>query len=388
MSDYYLSNSGSLKSQPKRTIGNYVASHGILVPTRFDSLKDARSSGKPFIARSEHSQDYAGLSGLLDSPHSRKLDGIETEEQLKQVIFGKEKDRSSFSNSRNLPKQLCRITGQPLEDFIDGVSFSFWEFVPGYNRVVIADSSVGGRYHVITKRDVFAKNSNARVVNYSIVEENKVTQFVQPLTPALKARLPELITDYEAVRRLGNFDSKHCPIMEFQTRHGKNHFLQYHRTRDFSPTTFTLNWKKNDGTVEALFVRGSTPPEGFEVNATVCYSVWERSGHDWDGLPDEDASFDLHFNHIIPELNAKRRRLQIVPKSDVHWALMEVAIGHFQRTKLFKPEVSVVVPRDSLIAKEERSRLGKISYETNQDQKVPLHIVSDGTRAYVRRTDL
>ncbi len=92
MGDYYTENIAQLKGQPKRTIGDYVASQGILVPTRFDSLKDARASGKPFIARSEHPQDYDGVSGLVDSPTSDKLVGIESESQLKAQVFMEKED--------------------------------------------------------------------------------------------------------------------------------------------------------------------------------------------------------------------------------------------------------------------------------------------------------
>ena len=59
--DYYLEDPNRLKGQPKKTIGDYVEQNGILVPNRFNSLKEAKKSGKKIFLRSERSQDYWGL---------------------------------------------------------------------------------------------------------------------------------------------------------------------------------------------------------------------------------------------------------------------------------------------------------------------------------------
>ncbi len=67
MDDYYLKNPNKLMGQPKRTIADYVESQGILVPRRFENLKEARKSHKAILLRSEHTQEYDGVSGLLDS---------------------------------------------------------------------------------------------------------------------------------------------------------------------------------------------------------------------------------------------------------------------------------------------------------------------------------
>ena len=65
--DYYLQNPEALEGQPKKTIADYVEQNGILVPRRFDSLSEARKSHKRILLRSEHLQEYDGISGLLDS---------------------------------------------------------------------------------------------------------------------------------------------------------------------------------------------------------------------------------------------------------------------------------------------------------------------------------
>ena len=65
MTDYYLEDRSRLNGQPKRTIGDYVESQGILVPRRFDNLVDARKSNKAVLLRSEHSQEYDGAGRHL-----------------------------------------------------------------------------------------------------------------------------------------------------------------------------------------------------------------------------------------------------------------------------------------------------------------------------------
>src|SRR5688572_21954529 len=62
--DYFLDNP---PLQPKSEIADYVEACGILVPKRYVNLKEALASNKPFIIRSEHPQDYAGASGVLES---------------------------------------------------------------------------------------------------------------------------------------------------------------------------------------------------------------------------------------------------------------------------------------------------------------------------------
>ena len=83
--DYYLEDIARLEGQPKRAIADYVEQNGILVPRRFASLQDARASGLPIIARSEHPQDYAGASGILKSLllYKEEYVDIQTEEKLK-----------------------------------------------------------------------------------------------------------------------------------------------------------------------------------------------------------------------------------------------------------------------------------------------------------------
>jgi len=65
MNDSFVSNPSLLNKQPKRTIEEKFSDIGGLIPTIYDSDREANKlSNGIVIARFEHTQDYAGLSNL------------------------------------------------------------------------------------------------------------------------------------------------------------------------------------------------------------------------------------------------------------------------------------------------------------------------------------
>ena len=176
--------------------------------------------------------------------------------------------------------------------------------------------------------------------------------------------------------------------MEFQTVGGINYFLQYHRTRDFKPTTFSLDREIKKGEVEAFLVRGVTPPEGLTVNTTLAYAGWAL-GEDYEkwNLNDEDASFDIHYNMVLYEIGSRKRKAQFIRGYGINDILWEIAIGHTSRSHIFKPEVSLIVPRNTLYEDDELELLFKEAERTGKDQSIKIHVVSDGRKAYVKRTN-
>lgn len=92
MSDYWLAHPEAFKGQPKRAIGDYVEQEGILVPRRFDSLKEARDSGLPVIARSEHIQEYDGVSGLFNSHMIKEFSQAVDMNDFKEIAFERERE--------------------------------------------------------------------------------------------------------------------------------------------------------------------------------------------------------------------------------------------------------------------------------------------------------
>lgn len=333
MSDYYLEDSTRLQGQPKRTIADYVEQQGILVPRRFGSLKEARSAGVPIIARTEHRQDYMGVSGLLGSPSFLKIDEQLTESGIKQKVFQDYRDHiNGYCKEFNIDK----------ESLMTEVSFSFWEQIGGYNRTIIADSAVLGRYHVTT----FSKTPPIRI--YSIVEsQGNVQHFGDPL-PSDADNFFELVKLYEQVRNLDRFDPNHCPILEIQTVDTKNYFLQYHRTRDFSPANFSLDRTAEADETIAIFTRGATPQEGVTAK--------RGSGDYYYNLQSLPAAFMFtHASFSIKDI-------------------LEAAVhSHLRISLVYKPCVFVVAPKP------------QSDSEASEDKSVLFRVVSDGRKAYVKR---
>ena len=365
-----------LQGQPKRNIADYVEQNGILVPRRFDSLPEAIASHKEVLLRSEHPQDYDGVSGLLHSFDLNKTwicDGFSFNARGKKTI--EEVKRAYFecleqSGSEPYYKAYCRYQNIPEETFIEEASFSAWEKIPGFNRAVVADSAIEGRYHIMTV------HKEEHFHNYAVIENGKIVmQHVDPLSDKLREGIKGLLETYEAVRNLGKFDPRHCPIMEFQTYHGKNYFLQYHRTRDFTPTTFSLHREREEGEVEVPFVRGATNPNGMNCKVTLYYENLISGDLDPNG---EDGSYDLGNWHVMwQELQVRRRKVQMMNINDIDYKLEGVIINHDRKSKLFKPEVSIIHDIRELLQDYR-------SYKKGKNSSVNLHITSDGRRALVK----
>jgi len=141
--------SGLTTSQPKRVIGDYVEKNGILVPKRFDSLKDAKKSGKKILARSEHWREYAGESGIMESATLEEIGDVGLDEQrLNEAIF---KRAAAGYEEFCRYAQYCKYLGVSIGQYKSEVSFSLWERLDGYNLAIVADSAIREKYHVFRK---------------------------------------------------------------------------------------------------------------------------------------------------------------------------------------------------------------------------------------------
>jgi len=394
--DYYLQNLDRLEGQPKRTIADYVEQNGILVPRRFDSLTEARKSHKGILLRSEHPKEYHEISGLLNSfPLSSfffSVRGAKNIEEVKQKYFEHE--------WASLYKQYCKKLGLDENEFRKQASFSIWENLEGVNRTVIADSSIANRYHIMS----YKGEKENFISSYVIVENKKlIKEFVGQLPEDLKKDLNNLIEIYEQVRNLWKFDPNHCPIMEFETIKNKNYFLQYHRTRDFSPSTFTLERDLQKDEIEVPFARGASSKEGEVSKVTVFYGKEENFN-----LEGEDGSFDLHEDFVFSGLEVRKRKLQIFGR-DISRELTNIVTGHDQRSKMFKPKISAVIPFQLLLKNNEVILRESSTKEKNyfprnpilkkgetifdfskesmkgKNSYVNLHIISDGRKAFIKR---
>jgi|SRR3989344_2809190 len=376
MVDYYLDNLDRLQAKPKKTIAEYVKRNGILVPKIFDSLSEAKSSGIDFIARSEHTQEYNGVSGLLKSYYKEEIIGLESEDEIKDV---KLKSREGIGRI----EQYCNLLQIDKNKFKKEISFSYWEKIKGYNRTVVADSSIKNKYHLITS----TWKNNGWFANYTILEEGNISaQYIEPLNEDLVKGLENLVNFYEEIRSLPNFDPNHCPIMEIQTSGGKNYFLQYHRTRDFSESLFKLDRPVKNSEIEADLVRGASKPGEFIVDVTVVHAARMKRDFKEIKLPhNEEGSFDFEAWHTFSELMFRKRKLQIT-ENNLKKTLLGLVVGHTQRSKLFKPEISIIT-NHSFFETREYESLVKRAVTTGEDQKIKLYVISDGRKAYLERIE-
>lgn len=347
--DFYLQNLEELKGQPKRTIADYVEQNGISVPRRFESLDKAKKSGLDIICRSELSQDYEGFSGLLNSPN------------LINFTFGEFNEISE----RNI-KDYCDLNKISREYLISQLSYSYWEKLGGFNRSIVADSTIKGRYHMFTTK--FPNH------NYLIWDNEEIilnTQF--ELDQELFEGIPNVIEFYETIRNLSNFNSNHCPIIEFQTVNDKNYFLQYHRTRDFVESSFTLDRDSEKDEVEIGYIRGSTQPEGEIFN----FQNWPINFSTVDKFDSARTGYGM-----LSEYMSLNYRLLLAGYTRERLAFH--TIDHQGKSPIFKPQI-FMSDRDLRFATE-----GEIikAVEKNQEEpiiEIPIKLVSDGRKAYVKR---
>lgn len=391
--------------QPKAQWADLVAGAGIPVPERWASFDAALRSGQPFIARSEHPWEFAGESGILESfavtpsvietslglqgPVPQKGSTFSEMVKMREYALknrlqgGIDRDFElgiATSNPRRLA-EYCRLHGLSQSDFLTDVSYSYWKLLGGFNRTIVADDAVPGRYHIFTTQADDPKSG----YNYAVVEGGAcVFNEGFGINPDMIVRgAAQAVGFYESVRQLPFFDSRHCPIIECQLVNGLHYFLQYHVGRDSSPANFELMRSPTDGEVEAVFVRGATPPEGIVVQSAVYYPA--------DGKilePQEDASFDQHYNRVFSEIMSRRRMVQFIGNKR---SFEEIAgsswNAHLPRSLLFKPRVSVAGNFRTLLTPELRDELIRRTKAEGKPARVSLRVISDGRRALIRRVD-
>lgn len=405
--DYYLTH---FPLKPKSEIAQYVASHGLAIPQIFETLDDAKQSWKDFIIRSEHPSEYFGSSWIF---HSQKVDA-----QSKQLGASNLQHRWGDIDRDNLvcnelaakdslqcalTTQLDRFSQDQYEQcirtleshhadyyaqlanlnrqmFIDHLSFSYRELLWWYNRGIVADNGVSGRYHLFT----VLKDPKHYLYNRTIAEETGNILYSGPgaLTPRLKSQIKNDIQYYETIKNLDRFDPKHCPIIEFQTINNTNYFLQYHRTQNKQDdATFVLSKKLNNNQIQALFCRWVTDKEWIQTDMNVHFLDYIDNRIPI--LPTyEKCAIDLHYNFWYTEIMSRKRSIQIHDaQSNFDFFAIKVLAEHTQKSILFNPQVSaVLMSTDMKPYADNRYR----KYKSNGGSlAVPIHILSDWKKAYV-----
>lgn len=295
------------------------------------------------------------------------MQGSIDEAELTRRLIGNDSSRSKLNI-------YCQLLGIPIDEFLARASYSYWKHLGGSNLTIIRDSAVKERFHVFAVEPRTSGRAYFRTDEGKITDHRSFKIVIDPLVAGLR----HFIDFYETIRTLDRFDPNHCPVIECQFVDGALFFLQYHRTRDFAEATFELDRPPGEDEFEASFVRGATPPEGIEVAVNICFPLMRLS--DVQLPPHEPAAIDLSSNNILQEIMSRRRGHQIINSSDHFNFVLDAAIGHVSRSIFFKPGLSFVANLDAFLTRDFfRHRIC-----TGENPPVPIRLVSDGRRAYLR----
>ncbi|MCX6770877.1 MAG: hypothetical protein NTX79_02365 [Candidatus Micrarchaeota archaeon] len=402
--------------QPKREIAEYVRKNGILVPDIYDSFRDARkaeSSGRKVRARSEHPQDYNGVSGMLESPllsnpsitdekslkllikegdfmknkgfmlhighihmtmeRGRILDRLlyNLKEDAIMYIERKKKEKRDLmrepGNSSHNAGRYCELLGVDERKFWKKASFSYWEEIDGNNLTIVADSCIKGRYHILVHNPI----------TYAILENGKVAYLSHSAPDDVMQCIVGSPDFYEKVRSLPMFSAINCPVIEAEHLSGNHYFLQYLLGRDFDPVDFALDRPPGKNEIAALYCRGSTlagHPDGEIISVKRLYSMTKQIPHDGESCMHSEG-----ISMMLSELALRRQNVNfmladsIFKQSDRETAIKSFfyrSISHTGVSRLFKPKISLL-----MFASDFDKRDNKEEFQAK--------VIADGRKAYV-----
>ncbi len=382
-------------SQPKKKIGEYVEACGFKVPKRYETLKEALGTveqGNTIVVRSEHPWEYDTFSGLLESYRiDSKALGRERHDFIKAINRGASEDDILYAAKRDgLGKRpiqrYLNFVGKSIDEYCDEMSFSFWEYTSGRNIAVVADDAIDGRYH-ITAHGAGGRGGacggifNADGMPFSTIdaEADSLTVHMPP------GKIAELVGTYENIRSLPAFSERQCPIMEIQIDdNGGVWFLQYHASRPFRPNMHRLNpadYPEQDGWLKAEAVRGA-----IGTFVTLRAALWYPDRYDPTMDYSEDASFDMHHDTGLSELQARKRAAYFSTQT-AKGLFRNMADGsHELRSRWFKPSGSLAIGRvgyERLIPREKKDVLLE-GVRQGHMGRFAIDVASDGLSGFVR----
>lgn len=391
--------------QPKKQFADLAEATGILVPKRYPSFGNALEAvgrGGTIIVRSEHAAERDGASGLFDSyvisssqlqvPGERPNDLVralmvatDPETALQQVRLAQ--------MQKVAVRQYSAVMGYDTEQFVQGLSFSFWEFVQGINLTVVADDAGPDRYHImgvpVTAEGVRGLHGSGWVTNesgHTIVTYQKAVALPQET-------LANIVRQYEIVRNLPGFSAGQCPIMEMQLDANNQCLpLQYQEGRTYRPydgdRLDPKDYPSSKGWHRAETVRGALGPL-----VTLETAMWYPPDYGTEtsryALPQsEDASFNLrsYTNVGMGEALSRRRRAYFAARGlrDVYEAM---SYGHEARSGWFKPQAAFAIGRNSLrsiVPPDLECIVNSAVNGRGQMARVVIDAASDGRSGFVR----
>lgn len=393
--DYYLENRSM---QPKREIADYVESRGILVPKRYFNLREARDSGKKILARSEHPQDYDGVSDLF---HSRSLWCFDYKNYLSLDQVGNN-EFYLVEQLRNYGGQssfFCELMGLNEFKFKKDFSVSYWEELRGFSHKIIADPNVEGRYHMT----VMNINGDGEYIVWHEGISQKFGHGGINYPKEIDKGRKDLINFYEKVRNLPRFNSTHCPLIEAISVINENkevdiYFLQYHKVRDFKDVNFNAEEIAKPDMIKLPLVRGATE-EKIETHKVTTFlpGLIKDSPYYDQYVPHQnnfsylDLSKDVFIEkgHIFLEKMMRETKVVFsVCEKNLDELGESIASDHARGSRQFKPQITCCLTKKDLyqlISEKELVEMEETASKTGEVQTMDVDIVSDGLNAYVKR---
>lgn len=425
--DWWLSPESNLQ-MPKKEIGDYVESQGFRVPKRYETLDEALDEvfrGKTIIMRSEHPDEYDGPSGLMES-HVIGQDSIKKgfynsisfgpfsiDDEIpltvgrNPVTFDREREKGPgmynvldvvMANILKVPaaqtidrlkrlqslhwviRDYLKLTNQSAEQLFSQFQYSFWEYIPGPDIVMVADSAIDNRYHIMADDGTYfhwqISGDGGEVIDGSPSDDF--------LTPEVTSGL---VHDYEAIRNLPRFSSKHCPIMEMKIDENvQNCFLQYHRTLDFDPADNNLDpadFPASEGWLPANTVRGHIQSP-MKLETALHYCAGYGTVIPFPKI--EQGSTDWSYNRAMTELMA-RHRTAYIHSGETETLYLGLSDNHKSRSRWFKPRVAVSYDRSEfhrLIDEELHEEVRRLVYREHRMARVVIDLACDGVKGFVR----
>lgn len=400
--DFYIENP---PRQPKQEIATYIESkgiEGIRVPRRY-SLEEAIevSHTSPVIFRTEHPDEYAGASGVGSSVVYGPEANLQSIEDVlgRLAIVNEEEVKEHYRPARE-PK-LSELTSgtAPVDDPIvdqkySELSYSAWEVIPGINKTIYRDDVVPNKFHILSgwsKTD--DSGEEASVSNYmQVVNGEIVFESGEKADPELTKANLGLIGMYVDITNLERFQTGHSSIMEFQQSsreedRGQQYFLQIHRGRDGAQVDFELQ-EMPPGYHCIANVRGSTPPEGIQVEFLI--NTFNKD-------PRHPERCSYYRQDYLQTKQDPRKAKVVVTKTSLEMLAGNYAMSHFRTDVLTKPEL-VLFPDKKLpfsnrlydFKFHEVSQEFEIRYLEENGRRVRMidqvfnaHVISDGKKAYI-----
>lgn len=360
--DYYLAHPSQ---RPKTDIADYVESQGFLVPRRYKNIDEALVSSKDFIMRSEHPQDYDGVSWLFESMvFYASMWNVEQEEVQNQQsqILALEK-----------VKEYCKHTWKNYEKFISKASFEYWEYIEWENLTLVRDEAVEWRYHIFINDKSWS--------DYICYDSGSTIQWEIPENIWVW-NIKRLIEQYEKISRLPRFDTLQCPNIEFQLwDDGNIYFLQYKRGHQKELHKWTLERELEEWEVEADFVRGSTKQWGEEFELKQYWIYPYLIPKEQDILNDYDLLFNLKLQICIDIQTWKKINLWFhgivseILQSWIYWVISY---------EIFSALPVVMLWYKLRILEWIRNHVHNKNDKLFRDWAIKVRIYSDGKKAIVK----